>query len=151
MNQYLNEHESVTTWFCYDEVTNMLMWNLVEGLMAPGYLVDLIQLLLTSLKIMLNMKPRPCIIIFFLYYWEFGKLQVTWLSNTYANICVVPLSQQKGMFVCVNTSQNVIHLIDILTKYGVFAGMQELQIILVTMIQRLIKSKWKSWIFFYSW
>lgn len=56
----------------------------------------------------------------------------------------MPLCQQKGMFVSVNTPQNVIHLIDKLMKYGEFAGMQELLIIFAIMIQRLVKPKWKS-------
>lgn len=39
MHQYLNEFwGSVTVWFCYDAVTNVLPWNPAKGLTVPGYL-----------------------------------------------------------------------------------------------------------------
>lgn len=59
-------------------------------------------------------------------------------------IVQMSLCQQNGIFVHVNTPQNVIHLIDKLMKYGVIAGMWELLIIFARMIQRLVKPKWKS-------
>lgn len=70
MNQYLNEHESVTTWFCYVEATNVKSGGGADGIrVSRGPNPAVIDFLKNNLE-----HETKALHIFFYIIWSAEKL-----------------------------------------------------------------------------